>query len=66
MGLIEFIGKSGVTGVKGARWSSKQVRMFSTQEGSTEGKDIEEEFEEITEEEKQKYRDAWGLKFNDE
>lgn len=61
MGLIEFIGKSGVTGVKGARWSSKQVRMFST-----EGKDIEEEFEEITEEEKQKYRDAWGLKFNDE
>ena len=35
-------------------------RMFSS------AGNIEQEYEEITEEEKQKYRDQWGLKFNDE
>lgn len=47
-----------------SRLTSKSVRMFSTEEPAE--KDIKEEFEEITEEEKQKYRDAWGMKFNDE
>eukprot|EP00343_Euplotes_focardii_P011826 CAMPEP_0205831176 /NCGR_PEP_ID=MMETSP0206-20130828/43293_1 /ASSEMBLY_ACC=CAM_ASM_000279 /TAXON_ID=36767 /ORGANISM="Euplotes focardii, Strain TN1" /LENGTH=242 /DNA_ID=CAMNT_0053135553 /DNA_START=92 /DNA_END=816 /DNA_ORIENTATION=- len=35
--------------------------MFSSEDG-----DIKKEYEEITEGEKQKYRDAWGLKFDDE
>lgn len=35
--------------------------MFSGEE-----KDIAQEYAEITEEEKQKYRDAWGLKYQDE
>ena len=43
-------------------------RYFCTAESATKTEDetVKEQFEEISEEEKQKYRDTWGLKFNDE
>lgn len=40
--------------------------MFSTKNAKAGGNNIEKEFAEISEEEKQKYRDSWGLKFDDE
>ena len=40
-------------------------RMFSS-ETTEPVKDIKDEFPEPTDEEKQKYRDQWGLKYDDE
>lgn len=44
------------------------ARYFSgeAQTQSSEKPDIQKEFEEVTEADKKKYRDAWGLKFDDE
>lgn len=53
--------------VKTLRLNNSSVRMFSAEAGEQKpAENIEKEFPEPTEEEKQKYRDAWGLKFNDE
>jgi large subunit ribosomal protein L7/L12 len=46
--------------------TNSSIRLFSSAEGEQEVNKMKEEFENISEEEKQKYRDAWGLKFNDE
>lgn len=50
------------------RAAAQSVRMFSTEAQATEQAkpDIEKEFDNISEEDKKKYREAWGLKFNDE
>lgn len=42
-------------------------RMFSSEaQGEDAAKKDPKDFPEPTEEEKQKYRDAWGLKYDDE
>lgn len=46
--------------------TASSFRLFSSAEKQQSVDDLKKEFENITEEEKQKYRDAWGLKFNDE
>jgi large subunit ribosomal protein L7/L12 len=40
--------------------------MFSTEATTETVEDLKNEFDDISEPEKQKYRDAWGLKFDDE
>lgn len=67
------VGKASQTSSTIMRLSSvsklgRNYRFFCTAESAKvdEADQMKQDFDDISEEEKQKYRDAWGLKFNDE